>query len=159
MLRLAVIGLLGSAASLAGVMASKLMQDSHATPETASQTLQQVKTDLTGVPVIAGGEVEGYLVFQLNSTIDASKLPKPDFVVQPYLADAAIRASFQVAKDGTQNFNATFLQDLSEQLRAQVNQKLAADIVVAVNVEAFNYVPKNDIRGRMLKGGKSDDGH
>jgi hypothetical protein len=154
MLKLLVIGVLGSGAALSGVY-GKLFMDQRAQNAEAdaghNSSMTQMKTEMTGVPVIIEGRVLGYVVFQVSSTIDAAKLPSPEFDVGPYLLDAAVRASFQGADDGLLKYNAVYIEHLTEQLRRETNQKLGADAVVAVNIEAFNYVPKEDIRGNLVK--------
>jgi hypothetical protein len=160
MLKLLITGVLGCAAALGGVMANKMMNAPtvEANGEGEAQ-VAQVKTDMAGVPVIAAGQVKAYLVFQVSSTIDVAKLPSPEFLVAPYLQDAAIRASFQTIADGLTTFNAGLMEALAERLRREANQRIGAEVVKAVNIEAFNYVPKEDIRGNMLTGARGDDGH
>jgi hypothetical protein len=160
MFKFLLVGVLGCVASLAGLMANKMMHEAPAAAhaEGASKVVQ-VKTDMAGIPVISKGQVTGYLVFQVSSTIESDKLPSPDFSVAPYLQDAAVRAGFQTVADGITTVNAALIEALGERLRREANQRMGADIVVAVNVEAFNYVPKEDIRGNMLAGNKKHDGH
>jgi hypothetical protein len=162
MLKFIIVGLVGCGAALGGVMVKKIMDEKSAAAATAGenqQSLTQIKTEMTGIPVITQGQVAGYLVFQISSTVDSSKLPSPEFEVSPYLLDAAVRAGFQSMDDGIVKYNAAFLEHLTETVKRQTNQKLSTDAIVAVNVEAFNYIPKEDIRGNFLKNTASHDQH
>lgn len=162
MLKFIIVGLVGCGAALGGVMVKKVMDENSAAAATTSenqQSLSEVKTEMTGIPVITQGQVAGYLVFQISSTVDGSKLPSPEFAVSPYLLDAAVRAGFQSMDDGVVKYNAAFLDHLTETVKRQTNQKLGAEAIVTVNVEAFNYIPKEDIRGNFLKNTTSHGQH
>jgi hypothetical protein len=150
-----VIGLVGSCASLFGMWSSQYLGQ-HRQPKESSELVEsqtrQLKTEMTGIPIVRDGHVAGYIVFQVSCTINASKLTPSDLNVAPYILDATIRASYESTADGKLEFNAKYIQRLSELIMEASNQKLKADIVSAVNVEQFNYVPKDEIRGKVLSG-------
>lgn len=155
MLKLLSVGLIGACATLSGLWLNvylKKMDDLKAKSEAGQVALVQLKTEMTGIPVVVDGDVSGYLVFQLASTIDAAKLPSKEFDVGPYLLDAAIRSSYQSTVDGKLNFNAAYLEKLAQLVRDDANRKLSVDAVVDVNVQQFNFVPKADVRGNVLAG-------
>lgn len=155
MLKLFAVGCLGVFASIGGFGLNQYMiQQANAVESVASaeDKVLQVKTEMTGIPVIVEGAVSGYIVFQISSTIDSSKLLPPDLNVVPYILDAAIRASYQSTEDGLLKFDAVFIKKLADLIRVETNKKLNAEIVAAVNVEQFNFVPKNEIRGNVLSG-------
>jgi hypothetical protein len=155
MLKLLSVGSIGICASFAGLWLNHHLkeQDQAKTTGDAEQTsFLQVKTEMTGVPVVINGEVSGYLVFQISSTVDTSKLATKEFDVAPYLLDAAIRASYRSTEDGTLNFNAVYLERLSDLVRDEANRKLPDKAVIVVNVQQFNFVPKGDVRGNVLAG-------
>lgn len=155
MLKYLAIGLVGICASLGGLWLNHHLKD-HGHSQVAGTTDQtiiaQIKTEMTGIPVVANGEVAGYLVFQISSTIDSSKLPSKDFDVSTYLLDSAIRASYKSTENGALIFNALFLEKLAVSIREEANKKLAIDIVLAVNIQQFNFVPKTEVRGSVLAG-------
>jgi hypothetical protein len=158
MLKLLAIGLVGICASLGGIWLNHYLKKQDPTQH-SEETIQaaqiQLKTEMTGIPVVIDSEVSGYLVFQISSTIDSSKLPSKDFDVSAYLLDAAIRASYKSTEDGSLKFNALFLERLGALVREEANKKLASDVVVAVNVQQFNFVPKTDVRGSVLAGSQN----
>ena len=156
MLKVLAIGLLGATASIGGVWLNqhvKQQSEAAAIAEVSENKPLQVKTEITGIPIVSDGRISGYLIFQVNSTIDASKLPARDFNVLPYLLDAAIRASYVSTGDGNLKFDAGFLRKLCLLIQDEANKKLDVAAVVAVNLEQFNFVPKEDIRGSIFSGG------
>jgi hypothetical protein len=155
MLKLLSVGLIGICAAFGGIWLNhylKKQDQMRATDDKEELTLTQVKTEMTGIPVVVNGGVSGYLVFQISSTIDPSKFVSQDFDVAPYLLDAAIRASYRSTEDGSLKFDSTYIMKLTELVREEANKKLAKDTVVAVNVQQFNFVPKDDVRGNVLAG-------
>ncbi len=157
MLRLLFIGFVGATSAIGGLWLNELRQqrahESEVTGLTDNKPLQ-VKTEITGVPVVKDGQVAGYVVFQISSTVDGSKLDTPELNVSPYILDAAIRASYMSTEDGSMQFDAPFIQRLSDLIVKETNAKLKGDVVRSVNVEQFNFVPKDDIRGSIHTGAK-----
>jgi hypothetical protein len=152
MLKLLAIGLFGVIATVGGLLLNQhLNKQSSSTENSATEGVKslQIKTEMTGIPVVVDGLVSGYLVFQISSTIDTTKLPSLEFDAGPYVLDAAIRASYQSTEAGVLKVNANYLKQLSESVREEANKKLNAEIVTAVNVEQFNFVPKDEIRGNL----------
>jgi hypothetical protein len=155
MLKFLAVGVVGICASVSGIWLNHYLKDnghSQVAGTADQETQAQIKTEMTGIPVVVDGEVAGYLVFQISSTIDSSKLPAKDFDVGTYLLDAAIRASYRSTENGTLKFNALFLEKLAVLIREEANKKLARDVVKDVNVQQFNFVPKTEVRGSVLAG-------
>jgi hypothetical protein len=155
MLKLLAVGLIGIAACFGGIVLNQHMKkQDHSAIESESkkESLVQLKTEMTGIPIVVDGTVAGYLVFQISSTVDSTVLPTKDFDVTPYLLDAAIRASYQSTEDGNLKFNAAYLTKLGDLILDHANHKLSAKVVIAVNVEQFNFVSKNEVRGNVLAG-------
>jgi hypothetical protein len=156
MLKLLSVGLFGILATAGGFWLDTYMKQKARLADSTKvieAKLSQVRTEMTGVPVVNDGSVSGYLVFQISSTIDASKLPSPDLDVAPYVLDAAIRASYEGAESGAQKINAKYIKNLADLTREEANKKLGAEIISVVNMEQFNFVPKAEIRGNMQLGG------
>jgi hypothetical protein len=159
MLKMIAIGMLGAMASVGGVWLNQYVahQGTESTDtDSIENKLLQVKTEMTGIPIISNGDVIGYVIFQISSTIDVSKLPEPEFNVSPYILDAAILASFESTENGELKFNPAFLRKLGMLIQETANRKLNSPVLTAVNLTQFNYVPKADIRGNVMFSGKSD---
>jgi hypothetical protein len=155
MLRFLTVGMVGIIASVAGMgISGYVSKKDHPseTDGTAVANLTQLKTEMTGIPVVTKGEVSGYLVFQISSTVDTSKLMTKEFDVAPYMLDAAIRASYESTEDGALDFDASFFEKLAQLVLEEANRKLRAEVVIAVNVQQFNFVPKGEVRGSVLAG-------
>lgn len=159
MLKMIAIGLLGAMASVGGVWLNQYVAHwgtESTETELIEKNLLQVKTEMTGIPIFSNGDVSGYLIFQIYSTIDVSKLPEPEFNVSPYILDAAILASYESTENGELKFSPAFLRKLGMLILETANRKLNLPVLTSVNLTQFNFVPKADIRGNVLFSGKSD---
>jgi hypothetical protein len=155
MFKFVAIGLIGAFAAFGGIWFNFHLkhQQNEKTSEAGDHlALVHVKTEMTGIPVVVNGNVSGYLVFQISSSVDPSKLSSKDFDVGPYLLDAAIRASYESTADASLTFKAAFLEKLAYAIKDNANKKLNAEVVTDVNIEQFNFVPKDDVRGNVLAG-------
>jgi hypothetical protein len=155
MLKLLLIGLTGTVASVGGVWLNQFMAqraDAHENTTLTDNKPLQVKTEMTGIPVVQNGQVSGYIVFQISSTVDTAKLPMHDLNVAPYILDSAIRATYESADQGIRRFDADYIEKLTAHIQLEANKKLEAQAISAVNIEQFNYVPKSEIRGSALSG-------
>jgi hypothetical protein len=155
MLKLLTIGLIGTFASVGGVWLNQVMAqraDAHEKITLTENIPLQLKTEMTGIPVVQNGQVSGYIVFQISSTVDKAKLPVRDLNVAPYILDSAIRASYQSTDNGVLEFDADYIERLAGLIQLEANRKLNAEAVSAVNIEQFNFVPKSEIRGSALSG-------
>lgn len=68
-------------------------------PPAASEAHAQInhfRTEMTGVPILQGGKVTGYVVFQMVIEADVNKMADPRMDPQPYFMDAAFQAIFQL---------------------------------------------------------------
>ncbi len=118
--------------------------------ESHGASLVQVATELTGVPIIEGNSVTGYIVLRVSSVIDQSKLPSKDVVAAPFLLDAAFRATYAFAENGIPRILPGDIENLAENTRTLANKKLGTDAVVSTSLEQFNFVEKSEIRGMVI---------
>lgn len=153
MLKMLLAGLWGVAMVLGGIYLHGMMQNKEAAAAQAggAPLVEQVVTELTGVPVIIDGQVKGYLVFRLHSTVDRNKLPSEKFSVAPYLVDAAFRAAYDFAARGVLKVRRQDVEDMTAGVAALVDAKLGPGVVQAVNFEQFNYVRSDEVRGNLFE--------
>ena len=114
------------------------------------EQLQQISTELTGVPVITNDAVTGYVVLKVSSMIDAAKLPVKELVVQPFLTDAAFRATYAFSEHGFSRIRPKDLETLSDNIVRMANEKMGASVVRTASLEQFNFVAKGEIRGMLM---------
>ena len=96
------------------------------------------------VPMLANGNVEGYIVAQFIYLADANMLQELSVSPDDFIADEAFRALYS----GDVDFNHLQkydLRKLTKTLAQRINQRLGKEIIKDVLVEEFTYVPKRDI--------------
>jgi hypothetical protein len=110
----------------------------------SSSGLERKKVEPVNVPIIANGNVEGYIVVQIVYHADSTILRK-----LPVPLDDFVRAeTFQLLYSSDVNFNHLEkydVKDLVENLTARINKRLGSDIVKEILVTELNYVSKKEI--------------
>ncbi|NJM28740.1 MAG: hypothetical protein HC855_00125 [Rhizobiales bacterium] len=154
MIKLVMVGLVGIFGALGGSFFGYdfLLGGGHDAPEehAAGEDLQQISTELTGVPIVANNAVAGYVVLKVSSVIDASKLPSKEFAIQPFLVDAAFKAAYGFSDNGFSRIRPKDLEVLAGDIVRMANEKLGANIVRSASLEQFNFVAKGEIRGMLM---------
>jgi hypothetical protein len=154
MLKLLLAGGWGAAMAIGGAYLNIVM---FAEPEKNASgvgqvgEIDQVASELTGVPIVVGGKVVGYLVFRLKSTIDRKNLENPKLDIGPYLLDAAFRACYEYASNGIDSIRQQDIEYVTGLTVQYANKKLGAKVVQTVNLEQFNFVPADQVRGSILQ--------
>lgn len=149
MIKLVAVGLWICAVTLASGFAA-VSWKTGALPEPAGvglfEDLVTVKTRLISVPVIADGEVQGYVVTQLAFAVDASLLKrlsvKPDLI----LVDEAIKTIYAGGDIDFRRMTRQDLPALTRELAESANARFGARLVHEVFVKELNYVPKDQVR-------------
>jgi hypothetical protein len=152
-LKLLLIGAWGAATVVGGAMLSHSLVPSTESLEGhgAESGLEQVATELTGVPVILDGKVSGYLVFKIRTTLDRSKFTTPGIDAIPYLMDAGFRSCYALTEDGISKFGTAEMDSVAAGIKQRADIIFGEGSVVAVNLEQFNFVRSEEIRGNLFK--------
>ncbi|WP_146030155.1 hypothetical protein [Methylocella silvestris] len=114
--------------------------DSRQSPE----HLERKKTEPISVPVIADGNVAGYVVAQFIYLVDPEALKRLAAPPDAFITDEAFRKLY-VEKIDFAHLEKFDLQALTRFLTTQVNRRLGADIIKDILVDQFNFISKNDI--------------
>ncbi len=112
-------------------------------PQQASH-LEHKKTEPISVPMIADGNVAGYVVAQFVYLIDPQALKDSSTPPDAFIADEAFRRLY-IDKVDFNHLEKYDVAALTKDLVKKVNQRLGAEIVKDILIEQFNYVPKRDI--------------
>jgi hypothetical protein len=154
MLKMMVTGLVGVIAALVGaqfgydILFAKQPVAKSGEP---GEHLVTITTDLTGVPVVFDNAVAGYVVLRISSLVDPAQLPADDASAASFLVDAAFRATYGFSERGFDKMKPQDIKFLTDEIARLANEKLGSTAVHVVNLEQFNFVPKSDIRGKMLE--------
>lgn len=116
--------------------------------------LEQLSTEMTSVPMIRGGTVLGYVIIQLNFSIDKAAKDKAHIDPLPYLVDAAFRAVYLNPQADFAKLRASDIDKLTEAIRTEANRRLGDGMVHQVLLAQLNFVKKEDIRTNWVKEGK-----
>lgn len=133
-----------TAASAYVSVSLKSRSPANAPMQKSSSGLERKKVEPVNVPIIANGNVEGYIVVQIVYHADSTILRK-----LPVPLDDFVRAeTFQLLYSSDVNFNHLEkydVKDLVENLTARINKRLGSDIVKEILVTELNYVSKKEI--------------
>lgn len=160
MLKLLIAGAWGAAMAFAGaylnLMLNKAPDPAAAEKEHAPQ-IEQFKSELTGVPMISDGKVLGYLVFRFDSTVDRAKIGAAggghgELDPMPYMLDSAFKACYEFGGKGTiRKIRPADIEALSMDIRKRANERFGAEAVLAVNLEQFNFIRSDEVRGKLMQ--------
>jgi hypothetical protein len=98
------------------------------------------------IPIIAEGNVQGYILATIIFTAEAHLIKGAGVTPAPFVMDEAFR---QIYGDGSLDFRQLKKYDINKRLdeiKRRVNERLGSEVVKDVMVENFNFVTKKDIR-------------
>lgn len=110
--------------------------------------LNYTKTTPINVPIIAEGDITGYVVAQFVYTADAAALKQLSVPPDAFILDEAFRTIFSDERIDIDNIERFDLASLTANLATAVNTRFGADIVQDVLVEQFTFVTKEEVRAQ-----------
>jgi hypothetical protein len=113
--------------------------------------LEQVATELAGVPIVKNGKIESYLVLRVRSTINRAALQPQSLDIVPYLMDSTFRAVYERAAEGLGRLRAKDVEQLDNRIRQLTNARLKLEVVQTVNLEQLNLVSAGEVRAGLLE--------
>jgi len=128
-----------------GISYWKESQAATAKPEYVEGLVYE-KTKVINVPMIADGDVQGYIVAQLVFTADAKVLRQLPVPPEAFVVDEAFRSIYGDPRLDFKNLARYDLARFAQTVREQVNKRLQTDVLQDVLVQDFNYVSKDQIR-------------
>ena len=153
MLKSVIIGVWGVIMMGAGIsleLALRKSPNSGAKDISTAEIIDQVVTETNGAPIIVNGQVEGYIVFRTRSVVDRSKLFDSKLDVAPFLLDATFASAYTYFDKGIPSIRPNDVQQLTEKVADYANKKLGSGVVRSVELEQFNYVPRDKVRANMF---------
>jgi flagellar basal body-associated protein FliL len=108
--------------------------------------IDYIKTEMTSVPVIRNGEVQGYVVVQLVFAVDSEKLKERHLEPAPFLVDEAYRAIYADNRINFKRIEKQELSELAKQIMESSNKRLKDNLIKEVLFQQLNYVAKDEIR-------------
>lgn len=161
MLRLAGLGLWIIVVTAAATYAAALIRQAPQALDEAAVDLgvEELKTDMTSVPVIRNGDIVGYVIIQMSFQADRGLLQTLQVEPGPYLIDAAFRTIFSSDTVDFRRLRGSDLDRLTSEIARESNARLGSALVRTVLIQQLNYVRKEDIRTNWIKSGEAGAGH
>jgi hypothetical protein len=114
------------------------------------QGVEELKSEMTSIPMIRGGEVVGYIILQLSYGADRRVLSEVKLEPGPYLNDAAFRVIFASTDIDFRRLRGSDLDRLTEAVATEANKRIGAELVRHVLIQQLNFVRKDDIRTNWI---------
>ena len=105
--------------------------------------LQSQKTRVINVPVVADGQVRGFMAVQFVFTIDAGLAKTLQVPPEVYLLDEAFRAIYADSTLYMNHEEKYDLQKLTSHLVESTNAHLGVPMIKEVLIENFDYIDKD----------------
>lgn len=112
--------------------------------------VEELKADMTSVPMIRGGDIIGYLIIQLSYQADRRVLSEMKLEPLPYINDATFRSIFASTDVDFRRLRGSDLDKLTSAIMKEANNRIGADLVRQVLIQQLNFVPKEDIRTNWI---------
>ena len=151
MIKLIFVGLwacaisLGSSWAVIAWKAGKAAEAVHE-PDKHSGGLEQVRTKMISVPVIANGAIQGYVVAQFAFSIDAKLLKKLTIKPDAILMDEAFKTIYAGEAIDFANLKKQDLTALLKTVSDNANRRFGVPMIQDVLIQELNYVPKAEVR-------------
>ena len=133
-------------ASLYSVMVWQGGKNAEATPDKFFGDLDYVKTGTVSVPIISGGQVNGYVLARFIYLADGKKLKRLSVPVDLILADEAFRVIYGGSLREFKHIEKYDLAALTSKMKENTNKRFETKLVEDVLIESINYVPKGEAR-------------
>ncbi|MET0568908.1 MAG: hypothetical protein ABWZ74_07510 [Hyphomicrobiaceae bacterium] len=151
MIKLIFVGLWACAITLGSSWAviawkSGKAADAAREPDKYAGGLEQVRTKMISVPIIADGAIQGYVIVQLAFSIEAKQLKQMTIKPDAILMDEAFKTIYAGETIDFRNIKKQDLPALLKAIGDNANRRLGAPMVQDVLIQELNYVPKAEAR-------------
>ena len=158
MLKLALLGvwvIIVTASATLGSVYVKTNMNSAVSGEKVDAGVEELKADMTSVPMIRNGEIVGYLIIQLSFQADRAVLDEKKLEPMPYLNDAAFRVIFAHTDIDYRRMREADLTAITDGIAKEANATIGAELVRQVLIQQLNFVRKEDIRTNWIGNGNA----
>lgn len=160
MLKLAAIGvwvILVTAGATYGSVYLASSGGAEAGAEEADLGVEELKSEMTSIPVMRNGDVSGYVILQLSFAADRKLLEEGKFDPLPFMKDAAFRVIFAETDVDFRRLKSGDLEELTAAIVKEANARIGAELVRHVLLQQVNFVEKDDIRTNWIADGKAGE--
>lgn len=138
------IWILAVTAAAAYAVGSMRIAGGKTEPTEHIEHLEHKKTQPINVPMIANGDVAGYVVARFVYLASGTELANLSVPPDVFIADEAFRTLY-VADVDFKHLEKYDLQALTKGLVEKVNRRLGGTVIKDILVEEFAFVPRGDV--------------
>lgn len=114
--------------------------------------LETIRGDVTSIPVISSGAVQGYFLTRLSYTVDPELTAKLTVPVPDLITDALYTALVGETIIDFPDMDRFDLEAFKTQVRDTLNERVGETVFHDVIVEQIDFLSKEDIRSNVQKG-------
>lgn len=155
MIRILLLGLWVAVVSLGSTYVVASVRTNVAAGEREEPTyfagLDYRRTDAISVPIIAEGQIRGYVLARFVYTIDGYTVANMAVPPEPFILDEAFRAVYSVTGFDFERPERYDLPALTASIRDDVNERFGRTVVRDILVEQFDFLPRNEMGGEGMK--------
>jgi flagellar basal body-associated protein FliL len=111
----------------------------------AEPKVQVLKTHMVSVPILAEGQVLGYVVTRMEFTADVDQLKTSTVQPEAFVADEAFKIIYDTTPSDIKTGRKQALRDLTSSIVSGVNKRLGRDVVKDVFIDSWAYLSKQDM--------------
>ena len=155
MIKMLVTGVWICAVALASVYVSVQMTNKKETVEAEPAMfggLETIRGEVTSIPVISSGAVQGYFLTRLSYTVDPLKVAKLSIPVEELITDALYTALVGETVIDFPDMESFDLEAFKAHVRTTLNERVGEELFQDVIVEQIDFLSKEDIRSNVQQG-------
>jgi len=160
MLKLVAIGVWVILVTAGATYGSVYLSQTSAEPDPAGEPdlgVEELKSEMTSVPVMRNGDIVGYLILQLSFAADRRLLGEHKLDPLPFMIDAAFRVIFASTEMDFRRLRSKDLEELTTAIAKEANARIGSEMVRHVLLQQLNFVRKEDIRTNWISNEKPSE--
>ena len=119
--------------------------------------VEELTSEMTSIPIMRNGDIEGYLILQFSFAADKAILEEKKIDPMPFLKDAAFRVIFANTEVDFRHLKKDDLNRLTADVAKVANTHIGGDLVRSVLLQQFNFVKKEEIRTNWIGNGSGPE--
>lgn len=134
-----------TAGSTYGAIVWKTQQ--KANEDVPEARMERIETKTLTVPVIAGGNIDGYVVARFAYAVDRNKTKQDTAGIELVLSDESFRTIYAGDAMKFKKPRRNDVTEMTNLLKERTNARLGPDAISDVLVRELSFIPKDQVRG------------
>jgi hypothetical protein len=111
----------------------------------AQAKVQMMKTRMVSVPIMADGQVLGYVVARMQFSAITEELKTSTVQPEPFVADEAFKRIYDTTPGDMKAGRKQALRALTADIASGVNKRLGRNVIKDVFIDSWTYLSKQDM--------------